>query len=421
MTWPRGLHPVAAAEGKSSWVEVDGHALADNVRALRAAASRGGPSRPLVVMVKGNAYGHGLLEAARAFVAAQVRWLGVGEVDDARRLRQAGIDATLLNVCPTPAAHIDAAVGLGMSMTVYDAETVQVAAAAARRHGKRAELHLKVETGTWRQGLLPQDAARLADEVYAASDALVLRGVHTHYADIEDTTDHRFARTQLETFEAARAAIEARVPAGVSPPLFHASNSAALLLWPEACGALLRCGISAYGYWPSRETLVAVRDRGHGEVSLRPALTWKTVVAQAKAAPRGAWVGYGRTVRLRRSTRLAILPVGYHDGYDRALSGVAEVLVRGQRAPVLGRVAMNMIAIDVTDIAPADEPVLAGEEVVLLGAQPTASGGADPGDGAEPGGGAEPITAEEMARWASTIHYEVITRIAARLPRVVVS
>lgn len=167
----------------------------------------------------------------------------------------------------------------------------------------------------------------------------------------------------------------------------------------------MRCGIGAYGLWPSKETWLSVCELGHKPMELRPVLTWKTAVAQVRSVPPGEYVGYGRTFRTVRETRVAVLPVGYADGYDRGLSNVAKVLVGGQRAPVVGRVAMNMTTIDVTD-APG---VRAGDEVVLLGSQ-----------AAPDGGEGDRISAEELAGWVGTIHYEVVTRIAERLERRVV-
>ena len=182
----------------------------------------------------------------------------------------------------------------------------------------------------------------------------------------------------------------------------HASNSAALLLWPEVVGKMARFGIAAYGLWPSKETWLSVCQLGQTPVELRPALTWKTIVAQIHEVPPGEYVGYGRTWRAVRHTRVAVLPIGYYDGYDRGLSNLGKVLIGGMRAPVIGRVAMNMTMIDVTDSASAQ----VGSEVVLLGSQPTPDGS----DG-------DHITADEMAGWLGTIHYEVVTRIAERIER----
>lgn len=400
-----------------TWVEIDRAALRHNVHVLKNAArppelrAKWSGREPLLcVMVKGNAYGHGLVPASRELLAAGVDWLGVHDLQEVQTLRSAGVEAPIYVVGYLPPSQVEPALRLGARFVVYDAEVLQEASAAARRLGVRANLHLKVETGNNRQGLRHEEA--LATAIRIGRDPhLHLEGICTHFADIEDTTDHRFAQSQLERF---RACVSAVRQALALPPeghpddrlLAHASNTAALLLWPEVCGLLARCGIGAYGLWPSKETWLSVRQQGKTPVELQPVLTWKTVVAQVRGVPPGEYVGYGRTFRAVRPMRLAILPIGYYDGYDRGLSNVGKVLVCGQRAPVVGRVAMNMTAIDVTD-APE---VTAGSEVVLLGRQ-------DRPDGSE----GDRVSAEEMAGWLGTIHYEVVTRIAERIQRRVVS
>jgi alanine racemase len=403
--------PVPASRSPAAdpvtWVEVSRSALHHNVAVLREAARHGreGPPPTLCAMVKGNAYGHGLLLAARTLIDAGVDWLGVHDLQEIEALRADGIAAPLYQVGWLPPEQVARAVELGVRLCVYDPAVVDAAAAAAARLGVRGRLHVKVETGNNRQGLRETEAVQLAVRI-GRDPNLVLEGLSTHFADIEDTTDHAFAQSQLGRFRSTVAAVRQALdlPPEGDPRdtlLPHASNTAAVLLWPEVCGALVRCGIGVYGLWPSKETLLSVRQLGKTPVSLRPALTWKTRIAQVRAVPPGEWVGYGRTFRATRAMRLAILPVGYYDGYDRGLSNCGKVLVAGQRAPVVGRVAMNMIALDVTDSPRAQ----AGDEVVLLGAQVASEG---PGDR---------IAAEEMAAWIGTIHYEVVTRINDRIVR----
>jgi len=392
-----------------TWIELDRAALRHNIQVLRQGAAHGGRAPLLCVMVKGNGYGHGLLAAARCFLEAGVEWLGVHDIFELQDLRAAGITAAVYVVGRLSPQQVPFAVAQAASFVLYDREVLAAASAAARRHGTRARVHLKVETGNNRQGLRHDEALAMAHAV-AADPHLELEGLATHFADIEDTTNHRFAHEQLDRFTTCVEAIrrELSLPPAGHPDdklLAHASNTAALLLWPEVCGRLVRCGIGAYGLWPSKETYLSVCQLGRNPVELKPALTWKTVIAQVREVPAGEYVGYGRTFRAVRLMRVAILPIGYYDGYDRGLSNVAKVLVDGQRAPVIGRVAMNMTAIDVTD-----NPVAcAGSEVVLLGSQARADGS----DG-------DRISAEEMAGWLGTIHYEVTTRIAERIERRVV-
>ncbi len=388
----------------NTWIDVDRAALAHNIAVLRTASRRAGGEPILCVMVKGNAYGHGLVPAAQALLEAGVHWLAVHDIFEVRTLRDAGVTAPIYVVGYLSPEQARAAVQMDARFVLYDGLVLAAAAEMARELGKVARVHVKLETGNNRQGLRHDAALALCREVAETPGAL-LEGLATHFADIEDTTDHRFANSQLERFRRTVDAIHAEL--GLTERLLvHASNSAALLLWPDVVGKMARFGIAAYGLWPSKETWLSVCQLGQTPVELRPALTWKTIVAQIHEVPAGEYVGYGRTWRAVRPTRVAVLPVGYYDGYDRGLSNVGKVLIGGVRAPVIGRIAMNMTMVDVTD-SPAAR---VGCEVVLLGSQRTA----DDSDG-------EQVSADEMAAWLGTIHYEVVTRIAERIERRLVS
>jgi alanine racemase len=233
----------------------------------------------------------------------------------------------------------------------------------------------------------------LADRISGVEGA-VLEGACTHFANIEDTTDHSFAREQIRTFLET---VEAMRTRGIEVPIRHVSNSAAVILWPEAHMEMARLGIAAFGMWPSTETFVAATLAGRAGISLRPALTWKARIAQIRHVEAGTSIGYGLTYRTTHPIVLGVVPCGYYDGYDRRLSNAGHVICAGVRAPVRGRVCMNMIMVDVTD-APGVGP---GDEVVLLGRQ-----------------GEEEVTAEMLAAWIGTINYEVTTRIRETLPRI---
>ncbi|MBM4345473.1 MAG: alanine racemase [Deltaproteobacteria bacterium] len=392
----------------TSWIELSRKALRHNVQVLRSASESGGRRPLLCTMVKGNAYGHGLEPVARELVAAGVPWLGTCDLREIEELRQKGLPAALYNVGWLPPDHAARAVQLDARLVVYDEAVVAACSEAARLAGLRANLHVKVETGNNRQGLRHDDAVRMAVRI-GRDPHLRLEGLSTHFADVEDTTDHRFARAQLERFETTAAAV--RTALGLPPAghpddhlLCHASNTAAVLLWPEVCGGLVRAGIGVYGLWPSKETRLSASELGRRHLELQPVLTWKARIAQLRDVPTGEYVGYGRTFRTVRPTRLALLPIGYYDGYDRGLSNLGQVLVCGQRARVIGRVAMNIVTVDVTDCP----QVAVGDEAVLLGAQAARDGEGDR------------ISADEMAGWLGTIHYEVTTRLGQHLPRVVV-
>jgi len=296
-----------------------------------------------------------------------------------------------------PPADFAPAVEADLELTLYDRAAAEALAVAARRLGRVARVHLKIETGTHRQGLVGEALLDLARSV-VGSEGLCLAGLSTHFADIEDTTDHDFARRQLETFLSCSEQVCAL--AGALAPLRHVACSAAAILFPETHLDMARVGIALYGLWPSRETLVSARERSLADFELEPVLSWKATVAQVKTVPRGAWVGYGRSWRAGRKSEIAVVPVGYYEGYDRSLSGRAHVLCHGSRAPVVGRGCMNMFMIDVTDAG----PVQAGDEVVLIGAS-----------------GGERIRTEDLAGWAGTIHYEIVSRIHPSLPRIAAS
>ncbi|MBP7147318.1 MAG: alanine racemase [Acidobacteria bacterium] len=385
--------PHGLPAGTVSWLEIDLGAVRDNVRAF---AARLAPPSRLVAVVKSDAYGHGMALVAPAALEAGAAWLAAGGLVEGIALRQlVGPAVPILLLNHVPAADAGAAVEHDLRLTLYDADALPALSRAALRLGRTARVHVKIETGTNRQGLPVSRALDLA-RLAGAIPGLELEGISTHFADIEDTTDHAYAERQLAAFAAAVARFRDE---GIEPPLVHAACSAATILFPETHFQLARAGIGIYGLWPSRETLVSARERGISAFRLRAAMTWKCLVAQVKDVAAGSFVGYGRTWRATRPSRIAVLPVGYYEGYARALSGRAHVLLHGQRAPVVGRICMNMCMVDVTDIAQAQ----AGDVAVLLG-----------------GDGEEAIRAEDLATWASTIHYEIVSRIHPSLPRIAV-
>jgi alanine racemase len=375
-------------EVHASWREMSAGAVEHNVRTLRSLCG----TAKLGVVVKADAYGHGLEHAAPAFAAAGVDWLIVNFAREARAVRALkGCDAVPLYVCGTVFPHEARDVVHARARTVlYDVDVARALDAASAAQGVVTPVHVKIETGTHRQGLEIPDALALAKTVREQMKHLVVEGITTHFADIEDSTDHRFADAQWQGLVDARRAF---AEAGFGQLVAHAANSAATILETKTHADLVRAGIAAYGLWPSKETLAAWRERQTGTApTLLPVLSWRARLAQVKAVPAGAYVGYGRTYRTTRPSKIAIIPVGYHEGYDRRLSNTAHALVRGVRAPVRGRVCMNMSMIDVTDVP----DVKAGDVATLLGAD-----------------GDERVSAEQLAGWMGSIHYEVVARIHA--------
>lgn len=375
-----------------TWVEISRSALENNIRRLRRLV---GPKTILCPCVKANAYGHGLLETARIFLAAGADWLSVNALYEARDLRRGGVSAPLYVLGYVAPEGIAEALELGCRLVVFSKDQIRAIAGAAKAAGSPARVHIKVETGSNRMGVSPSSLVEFAR--FTNRQRLVeIEGLATHFANIEDTTDHGFAELQLRRFSEAAAMLRA---AGISAPIKHCANSAATMLFPQTHFDMVRPGIAGYGMWPSNETYVSFVKERKNNFQLEPAFTWKTRIAQVKSVPAGEFVGYGCTFKTSHRTRLAIVPVGYYDGYDRGIAG-GYVLIRGRRAAIRGRICMNILMADVTDIAGANT----GDEVVLIGRS-----------------GDEFISAELFAQWASTINYEVTSRINDRIARIVVS
>ncbi|MBI4917761.1 MAG: alanine racemase [Acidobacteria bacterium] len=378
--------------GLTTWIEVSAAALRNNLQLFRSLLT---PGTALLAVVKANGYGHGLEHVARTCAGAGVEMLGVHGAAEVLALRRAGLELPVLVMGYLTATQVEQVVDPGVHVLVSSRRVLDVLGAHAARHGSSLAVHLKVDTGTHRQGVTPDEAVHLARE--ATRLGLRVAGVATHFANIEDTTDHSYARGQLDRFRAAVAAVEE----AVGPvPHVHAACSAAALLFREADFSMARVGISLYGHWPSKETHLSwLLAHGRDGVKLEPALSWRVVVGQVKDVPRGSPIGYGLTFRPTRASRIAVLPVGYADGYPRSLSNRASVLLRGCRAPVVGRVCMDIVMVDVTDVPGVAE----GDVATLIGRD-----------------GEEWVTAEELAELAGTINYEVLARLSPDVPRFLV-
>jgi alanine racemase len=371
------------------WVEIDTKALIHNTAVFRKSV---GPNRKLAAVVKSDAYGHGLIEVSKTVLKAGVDWLAVFSVEEGFLLRNANIDAPILVLGPPSPGKIAHAAKAGLRLTAASLDIARLV--AMEGGGLNTKVHLKIETGTNRQGLRPQDLPKAVSLL--KDGGAEIEGAYTHFADIEDTTDHSFAESQLNTFTNR---IEALKAEGHSPPILHTACSAATILFPDTYFEMVRVGIALYGLWPSSETKVSAKMLGRNDMDLRPVMSVKTRLAQINEVEAGQYIGYGRSFRTTRPSRLAVVPVGYADGYDRALSNQSHVLVRGVRAPVRGRICMNLMMVDVTDIPDAAR----NDEVVLLGRQEK-----------------EEITAEWLAKLAGTINYEIVTRFAPSAKRVMI-
>ncbi len=368
-----------------TWIEVSKEALTKNIRLFRRLV---GPDKILCPCVKANAYGHGLVDCARTFLQAGADWLAVNSLYEAVALRNADIDSPIYVLGYIPLDDLEEACDLGLRIVVYDMETIE----RLGKIGKAVKVHIKIETGNNRQGVLIGDLVNFANFARSFGN-IEIEGLSTHFANVEDTTDHSYAEKQLEIFNRA---VEELGAAGIEIPVKHCANSAATILFKKTHFDMVRPGIGAYGMWPSKETYISHLKENGSDLELVPAFTWKTVVAQIKDVAAGEFIGYGCTYKTGSAARLAILPIGYYDGYDRGVNG-AYVLIKGKRAYVRGRVCMNIIMVDVSDI----EGVELEDEVVLIGRD-----------------GDEFISAEAFAGFAGTINYEVTTRVNERIKRI---
>ncbi|MFA5026563.1 MAG: alanine racemase [Candidatus Methylomirabilota bacterium] len=367
---------------RPSRAEISLRAIASNVATARRLA---GENTRVMAVVKADAYGHGAVPVALAALEAGAAWLGVACPEEGTPLRDAGIGAPILVLGPVRPEQAALSVRLGLDQCVSDPGQAEALAKEAATLQREARIHLKIDTGMGRVGIPPREARRAADRL-AQLPGLTLVGLMTHFADA-DAEEQSFAREQLRRFGEAVGFLQS---AGIRPSICHAANSAALLSLPEARLDLARPGIMLYGCHPRGRSLP-------GDPTLEPALRLRTEVSQLKDLPRGASVSYGRTYVASADIRVATLPIGYADGIGRLLSNRGAVLIRGRRAPIVGRVCMDMCLADVTAVP----DVRVGDEVVLIGRQ----------------GDAE-IAADEFAAWQDTISYEALCRIGARVPRV---
>ncbi len=373
-----------------SWVEIDRSALTHNLRLFRRLIGK----RKLLAVVKANAYGHGILEISRTALLAGVDWLGVNSLEEGILLRESGFDCPILVLGYTPLQGLNQAVIHNLHLTVYNQETVDRLTQVTRKLNKIAYLHLKVETGTYRQGIREEDLIPFISRILKFP-GLVIEGLSSHYANIEDTTDHTYANFQLDNFRRIQKAL---LQKKIEIPLSHMSCSASTILFPETYFDMVRVGIGMYGLWPSKETYLSSLLHDPQPLELKPVLSWMTRIAQVKHVPKGSFIGYGCTYRTNRDTQLALLPVGYSDGYRRTLSNSSYVLINGSRSPVRGRVAMNFIMVDVTDIP----GVKLEAKAILIGRD-----------------GDEVVSADDLASLVGTINYEIVAGIAPHIPRIV--
>jgi alanine racemase len=369
----------ARQPARPTWVEIDLDAIASNVRLLAQLAA---PAKIMAVL-KADAYGHGMVKVARTALNNGAAWVGVATLGEALTLRRAGIESPILVMSYMPAWQAHEAIANNISATIFTAEIARAFSRAAADLNQTARVHVKVDSGMGRLGLLPPEVLPFLQAI--SQPGLEVEGLYTHFGTA-DEADLTLAGEQLSRFQALLAQLD---EAGLRPPLIHAANTAGFINLPQARFDLVRPGIGIYGLPPSKTTTLPP--------GFRPALTFKTTIGQVKTLPPNSPVGYGATYYTQGTETIAIIPVGYADGFRRGPRTWGEVLVKGQRAPLVGRVSMDQCAINISHIP----HVRQGDEVVLIGRQ-----------------GNEVISAEEVAERLGTINYEVVSELLARVPRV---
>lgn len=375
--------------------EIDLTAITANVRELRRITR---PEAQLLVAVKANAYGHGMVEVARQALESGADALGVARLPEALALRHSGIAKPILIFGYTSPDDVATLIRHDLTQAVYSVDTAKGYAERIGQADKRLKIHLKVDSGMGRLGLLPDSRRYAAPGVNIAGSAeketleiaglqqLELEGIFTHFAS-SDSADKTYAEQQFATFIEF---LDRLKRAGLEIKIRHAANSGAIIDLPHTHLDMVRAGISLYGLYPSNEV-----DKN--KISLIPAMSLKARVIHLKSVPAGTAVSYGMTHTTEKPTTIATIPIGYADGYNRRLSNRGSMLVNGLRAPIVGRVCMDLTMIDVGHIPDASLE----DEVVMIGRQ-----------------GSESITADELAGLLNTINYEITSAITARVPRV---
>jgi len=372
-----------------TWVEIDKNALKHNFQTFRNLIDK---KTKLACVVKSNAYGHDLVQYSQELARLGADFLCVDDIDEALTLRKEGIKIPILILGYIPPTRLKEAVGKNISITISSFERLEEA--------KELDLkiHIKVDTGLGRQGFLAHERDKLIKQIkennveteglyshFATKYRnLEIEGLYSHFADSETPTSN-YSERQVEVFKSWINALEKE---GIKP-IKHISASSATMIWPEFHFDMVRIGIAMCGLWPSEETKQPMQDN----IKLKPILSWKTKVAGLKNLKEGQKIGYDLTEELKRDSKLAIIPVGYWYGYDRGLSRIGEIYIKGKPAKVVGRVAMCMTIVDVTDIK---EVRLEGEAILLGECQ----------------------TAEDIAEKIGTINYEIVTRINHNIPRI---
>lgn len=368
---------------RPTWVEVDKSDFLFNLKKIKEYLKK---DTKVLAIIKANGYGHGGIELAKEAVKAGIYGIGVSSIEEGIQFRKAGIKENILVLgSGYPLEHLSIASFWDLTPTISSMQGLHALSALSKKFGKKLEFHLKVDTGMGRVGVIAKDNAMLILKKIVNMPDIKMVGMYTHFAVAD--TNVTYTQNQLDLFnEVVKYARQLGLQF-----LAHAANTAGLISNKKTHLDMVRPGIGLYGLTPFEHTKYKLK--------LKPVLSWKTKIIYLKKVPAGFCVSYGRTFVTNRSSVIATIPVGYADGYSRILSNKADVLVRGKRCPIAGRITMDMMMVDVTGI----KGVSIGDEVVLIGAQ-----------------GKESIKTEELAKLQNTISYEITCSISTRVPRIIV-
>lgn len=368
---------------RPAWVEVSLSNIKHNISEIRRLA---GGDRQVMAVVKANGYGHGSVEVSKAALSAGADRLAVSMLSEAIVLRQGGITCPILILGWTPERAYEQLIREDITTAIYNVAEAEALSKTALQLGKKAKVHIKVDTGMSRIGLYPDEAGVAEAQAILSLPGLEAEGIFSHFSKA-DELDKTYAQKQFATFMRFIHKIEECC--GYHFPIRHIANSAAIIDLPETHLDMVRAGIIIYGLYPSDEVV-----KNH--INLRPTMTWQAEVSRVQTLPADTLVGYGGTYRTIASTKVATVPVGYADGYDRHLSNSGYVAFKGHRLPVIGKVCMDQFMVDATGV-----DIAVGDQVTLIGQN----------------GDAE-VTWEEMAQQLGTITYELVCKVAARVPRI---
>lgn len=370
-----------------TWIEISKTALLNNYDYFEQLL---GPER-FAPVLKSNAYGHGFEEVFDIIKCRGPKTLCVNYISEGVKLRSLGFEGRVLVVGPALNEHLEAAYTHRLELVIGNKEILDLWI----QRSEKSHIHIKFDTGMSRQGFNPESADSLAKTLDSFKS--LVAGVCSHFANVEDVTNHSYAEFQLRQFAIAKKAFQNRD----FKAIYHIASSASALLLEHCRFDLCRIGISLYGQWPSQLTKLSYQSLNASIPKLAPILTWKAAITTIRQVKSGSYIGYGCTFKTYHDIKLAVIAAGYYEGYPRlAAKDNSYVIIKGHRCPILGRICMNMLMVDVSEV----KKLQVGEYATLLGSD-----------------GSEAIQADDLAQWSETINYELLARIHERVPRTVVT